>query len=150
MKMSLRLTTLLGFVAPAYRAAPDNALLLCLCTNVVPSAYACPMPLEPEPATGFLIDEDFATYYAAALNANSAIHDGAVMACRSDDSYAVRGWSFRLFPPAIAERGEVNRGTAFHSCLAMSAVMGVDGLILCSGRQGIVFCNGAVASRTSL
>ena len=146
----MRLTKLVGFVAPAYRATADDALLLCLYAGVAPTAYACPMPREPKPATGFLIDDSFAAYYAAALKVNSAIHDGAVMACKSGDSYTVQGWSFRLFPPAIAQCEEVNRGTAFHSCLAMSAVPSVDGLILCSRKEAIVFCEGIIASRTSL
>lgn len=150
MKMSLHLKRLIGSVSPAYRAFPENALLLCLCANAIPSAYAWPMPRDPEPATGIPIDASFAADYAAALSVNGAIHDGAIMACRSDRGYIVQGWSYRLLPPPLPRESEFNRGTAFHSCLAMSAVVGVDGVILCSRGEAILFGDGLIVERSAL
>jgi hypothetical protein len=147
MNNPLRLTTIAGFVAPAYRAAPNNALLLCLCKDTIPAAYAAPMSRAPEPPTGFLIDDRFSERYGAALKANPAIHDGAIMAYRRNDGYTVNGWSYRLFPPPIQHSPLENRGTAFHSCLAMSALDGVDGVLLFSGREAFVFCGGAITAR---
>jgi len=150
MTMSSHFNDLIGSVSPAYLASPDNALLLCLCANAIPSIYAWPMPRDPQPATGIPIDESFAASYKAALSTNGAIHDGAIMACRSGRGYTVQGWSYRLLPPPIPQGGEINRGTAFHSCLAMSAVGGVDGVILCSRGEAIVFCDGLIAGRNIL
>jgi hypothetical protein len=144
MDVPSRLIKIAGFVAPAYRAAPNNALLLCLCANDVAAAFAAPMLRLPEPPTGFVIDDRFAMHYAAALKANPEIHDGAIMARRSGEHYAVSGWSYRLFPPPVAMAPEANRGSAFHSCLAMSAMRGIDGILLFSGREAMVFRDGEI------
>ena len=143
MYVSPRLMKIASFVAPAYRAAPNNALLLCLCANASCS-HAVGMLRSPEPPTGFMIDERFAERYAAALSANPAIHDGAIMGRRDGEYYTVFGWSYRLFPPPIVEASVTNRGSAFHSCLAISALPEIDGLFLFSGREIMIFRNGGL------
>jgi hypothetical protein len=143
MEVSSRLVKIAGFVAPAYRAAPNNALLLCLCANDATS-HAAAMPRSPEPLTGFTIDDRFAEHYANALNANPEIHDGAIMARRNGEHYTVFGWSYRLFPPSVVEASVANRGSAFHSCLAMSALADIDGVLLFSANAIMIFRNGGL------
>jgi hypothetical protein len=145
MEVPSRLVRIAGFVAPAYRAAPNNAFLLCLCDNTAITPYAAPMLRSPEPPTGFVIDDRFAVHYADALKINPEIHDGAIMARRiGERHYIVSGWSYRLFPPPVAMIPTANRGSAFHSCLAMSALPGIDGLLLFSGEEVTMFQGGEV------
>jgi hypothetical protein len=63
----------------------------------------------------------------------------------SATEYAVTGWSFRLFPPAKEHETSFNRGSAFHSCLAMSHQEDVDALYLLSAGRAHRFCKGSVA-----
>jgi hypothetical protein len=83
------------------------------------------------PVVGMTFEEGFADKLSAAMNANPAVHDGAIMLLRAAPThrYQVAGWSYRLFPPAGAP-APPNRGTAFNSCLAMSDIPTVDGLYL--------------------
>lgn len=131
-------------MAPAYRVAPHNTLLLCLYASEIAASYAEPMLRSPEPPTGFVIDERFAMHYVAALKTNPAIHDGAIMGRRIAERYVVSGWSHRLFPPPITTAQVENRGSAFNSCLAMSALNGLDGLLLFSGGELLAFRDGRV------
>jgi len=83
------------------------------------------------PACGMIFEEGFANKLSAAMSENPAVHDGATMLLREAPSrrYQVAGWSYRLFPPPGA-LAPPNRGTAFNSCLAMSNIPTVDGLLL--------------------
>jgi hypothetical protein len=104
---------------------------------------------SPEAPIGFVIDRRFADHYASAVRANREIHDGAIMAHLVGGAYIVTGWSYRLFPPPIAGEPPPNRGSAFHSCLAMSALPGIDGLFLFSGNKAFIFQQGAVSATLS-
>jgi hypothetical protein len=102
---------------------------------------------SPEPAVGQAFDTSFPDLLVAALQVNSAVHDGAVMLGRNNTNspYRVTGWSYRLFPPGIAQTKEPNRGSAFNSSLAMSAVLGVDRVYLVSRGTVYRFVKGSVS-----
>lgn len=57
---------------------------------------------------------------------------------KSTEKYTLTGWSFRLFPDPLTTTTEPNRGSAYNSCLAMSAVAAVDFVYLLSGSG--LFC----------
>jgi hypothetical protein len=86
-----------------------------------------------------IFDESFPLVFAGSLVENPAIHDGAIMIGRSEKiaPYRIIGWSHRLYPREGPRRAEPNRGSAFNSCLAMSAVEMVDRVYLIS--RGKVF-----------
>jgi hypothetical protein len=92
-----------------------------------------------------VFDSTFYDHLDAALTLNGSVHDGAVMAGRdhANCGYRITGWSYRLFPPPYS-RVEVNRGSAFNSCLAMSVVRRVDRLYLVSQNKTYQFLEGSV------
>jgi hypothetical protein len=104
-------------------------LLACLYTGPLPGSCG-PMPRDPLPATGTVLDETVMAVLKDGLERNPTIHDGAVMFGRgsADKNYAVTGWSYRLFPPDGPLHVEPNFGSAFNSALCMSLVSGVDRL----------------------
>lgn len=122
-------------------------VLLCFYTGAMPQ-YAAAMPRDPQPPTGLAFDDGFPALMERALAENPAIHDGAVMIGRSKsgEEYRVSGWSHRLFPPSILSSRTSNKGSAFNSCLAMSAVRGVDQLYLIGREALFVFKHGSVNS----
>lgn len=89
------------------------------------------MTRAPTPAIGMPLDESFASAFLQAIQVNLAIHDGAVMFGRTHTQgmYKVAGWSYRLYP-GVVENAPPNQGSAFNSCLAMSAQQDVDRLYL--------------------
>ncbi|SDO47462.1 hypothetical protein SAMN05444050_4224 [Afipia sp. GAS231] len=94
---------------------------------------------------GALLDDAFRNVYQTALLANPEFHDGALLAGRTSGpaaSYSVTGWSYRLYPPPAGRPHSLNRGSAFHSCRAMSALPEVDGLILFARSERMIFMNG--------
>lgn len=95
---------------------------------------------SPEPGIGQVLDQAFADHLAAAVALNPAAHDGAVMLGRGDETspYRITGWSYRLFPGRIVADRDPNRGSAFNSCLAMSAVPTVDRIYLIT--RGSTYC----------
>lgn len=111
-------------------------VIACLFTGPLPP-YASAMLRDPAPAIGTELNERFPDVLREALQINSAVHDGAIMLGRDHvtDAYAVAGWSFRLYPPEFGVPIS-NRGSAFNSCLAMSAVRGIDRIFLVS-REGL-------------
>lgn len=132
-----------------WRAAGDHgwpSMMLCLFTGDGLPDYCAAMPRDPLPATGFLLGEDFLQIYAQAITTNTAIHDGAIMVGRRDESelYRLEGWSYRLFPPDAVKTTEMNRGSAFNSCLAMSKAAKVDATYLVSGGRLLRFISGGV------
>jgi|5_EtaG_2_1085323.scaffolds.fasta_scaffold89270_1 hypothetical protein len=112
-----------------------SPVIACLYTGASPQC-AAPMPRDPLPALGLPLNENFPTELAKAISLNDAVHDGAVMFGRTsqNEHYRLQGWSFRLFPPKT-ETHFNNMGSAFNSCIAMSAVKGVDAVYLIN-RQG--------------
>jgi hypothetical protein len=132
------------FVAPAYVAHRDFPLLICLYTGQTLPRYVEPMSRVPKPPLGALLNETFPQSYGDALSLNSEVHDGAVLAGRTSNSsaYAVTGWSYRLYPPAL-QRGNIpNRGSAFQSCRAMSALPEVDAVLLFARNERMIFLDG--------
>ena len=75
---------------------------------------------------------------------NSAVHDGATMFGRerTDHEYRVWGWSFRMLPPDVDVQGKPNKGSAYHSCLAMSCVETVDCVYFFSPQDCVRFEQG--------
>lgn len=126
------------------RQGPSATLIACLYTGTSLPTACAPMPRDPAPATGALLDADFGATVAAALAVNHSVHDGAVMLGRASpaSSYRVTGWSYRLYPSAESGEGGVNRGSAFHSCRAMSLERDVDAAYLVSQGRGFRFVNG--------
>lgn len=120
--------------------------IACLYTGHGLPPNCAPMPLSPSPDVGMRLDERYSDLLAAALAQNPAVHDGAVMIGRSsiEERYCLTGWSYRLFPPATERGIEVNRGSAFNSCLAMSTVSNVDRLYLTSGDSFLRFERGQI------
>lgn len=109
-------------------------IIVCMYTGLQVPDYCAKMPREPEPPVGEIFEHDFPKSYARALIINRSVHDGAVMVGRRfiNDDYRIIGWSFRLFPAPPKITIELNRGSAFNSCLAMSFVQSVDNVYLIS------------------
>jgi hypothetical protein len=126
-------------------------IIACLYTNDGPPPFCSPMPRQPAPAIGMPFDANFASLLDHAVSSNTAIHDGAVMLGRrrNTERYCITGWSYRLFPPAGPYTAEPNRGSAYNSCLAMSAVKTVDCLFLVSSEGVLRFHQGRVATAQS-
>jgi hypothetical protein len=102
----------------------------------------------PAPPLGAFLDAAFPQAYRDAISINPEAHDGAILAGRKTplDLYAITGWSYRLYPPSATDTSASNRGSAFHSCLAMSALHEVDGVILFARGERFIFVRGEVAS----
>src|SRR3569832_899737 len=103
-------------------------VIACLYTAEKPLRYAVAMSRRPSPPVGAALDEGLAEMWHEAIAINPAIHDGALAIGRQNrlEAYRIRGWSYRLFPPPISLETESNRGSAYNSCIAMSAVTEVD------------------------
>jgi hypothetical protein len=136
-------TTLKSFAAQRRSA---ETTILCLYTGDVIPQSCTAMPLDPTPPSNWILDEDFSNRFSAALQINYAVHDGAIMCRRAkpNQNYVLSGWSFRLFPPQPDNLTYFNRGSAFHSCLAMSLVPSVDHMYLVSGNNLLKFRAGEV------
>lgn len=108
--------------------------------------YATEMLRHPVPITGHTVDDRFALVLQGALEANSSVHDGAIMCGRISygHEYRIMGWSYRLHPPP--HEGVVlipNKGSAFNSSLAMSFVNTVDRVLYWSSGTGWCFEDGS-------
>jgi hypothetical protein len=123
----------------------------CFHTGVILPSNAAPMPRDPNPPVGILLDDKFPGIFSRILSDNPAVHDGALMfgRTRTDENYMVTGWSFRLYPPPNAGPSEVNRGSAFNSCLSMSAVARVDWVFLASEFSVYQFASGVLRKEIS-
>jgi hypothetical protein len=141
-----------SLLAPAYEGATGTALMVCLFTGERPPQGCEPMPRVPAPTLGALLDRTFPEQYAAALKLNPEVHDGAVLAGRVNrwEAYQVQGWSYRLFPGPVGTLRFENRGSAFHSSLAMSGQVGVDAIILFARGELTIFRSGELASAGSI
>jgi hypothetical protein len=126
------------FAALALSGSTASPVIACFYTGGLPPCCA-PMPRDPAPPVGQAIDARFAVALVEATRLNPAVHDGAIMVGRDgpEAPYLVSGWSYRLFPPEVRVSMTANRGSAFHSSLAMSRVTGVDRVYLVS--RGAVF-----------
>jgi hypothetical protein len=139
------LRSVAAFLLPAYASNLQFPLLVCLYSGSALPRFAEPMPRSPDPPLGPVLDASFHAIYRQALLANPELHDGALLAGRAAGSpgyYSVTGWSYRLYPPPAGEDHSPNRGSAFHSCRAMSALSEVDGLILFARSERMIFVNG--------
>jgi hypothetical protein len=134
------------FKGMAAGANGRETLIACLYTGPAAPAAASPMPRAPEPPLGAPLDPSFGACIEDTFNTNGSLHDGAIMLGRDETAatYRVTGWSYRLFPPPYGSAAGVNRGSAFHSCLAMSAQADVDVIYLISGNRAYRFRRGAV------
>lgn len=113
-------------------AGRTETVMLCLFTGDHP-LFCAPMPRDPTPPTGQTI-EQLGPAIDSALRLNPAVHDGAIMLGRhgDNDTYTIKGWSYRLFPPEQDIVYSVNRGSAFQSSVLMSFVEGIDRVYLIS------------------
>lgn len=123
-----------------------ETVIACLYTGTNPPVSATAMPRVPHPPIGAVLDQEFGAHVEASLAANEALHDGAIMLGRAQPlmPYLVTGWSYRLFPPPTCIDAGVNRGSAFHSCLAMSAEGDVDATYLVSHGRAYRFSGGVL------
>src|SRR5229473_1880370 len=137
-----------NFLAPAYADHSTLPLLVCLYTGTAIPRFSAPMLRIPAPPAGAVLDATFPRSYRNAMLTNPETHDGAILAARKtpSDRYAVTGWSYRLYPPNAVDPYTPNRGSAFHSCLAMSALHEIDGVILFARGERFIFVRGKVAS----
>jgi hypothetical protein len=122
----------------------SGPLLLCFLSG---DADACceSMPRDPEPASGAWFAQDFPDLLRSALTLNPAVHDGAILLRRPGPSlpYVIDGWSYRLMAPRPNDlKGAMNRGSAYNSCLATSTRPGVDGVVLLTRGQVVMFGRG--------
>lgn len=131
------------FLALVKQGPTTWPIIACLYTGKLPN-HCAPMPRNPTPALGQLVDGNLAAILADAIALNEAIHDGAIMIGRSQRSqpYQIDGWSHRLFPPDCDVALTENRGSAFHSSLSMSGVQGVDRVYLASKGAVLRFQDG--------
>ena len=123
----------------------QSPVLLCFSTGDRLPMHCEPMPRDPSPALGGDFDENFSSELMSALQTNPAIHDGAVMLHRRHvgAAYRIHGWSYRLRAPLPkGSKCRINRGSAYNSCLATSAVSGVDVVYLISGGMMTCFASG--------
>lgn len=112
----------------------QSTLIVCFFTGEGHPPHCAAMLRVPEPSIGSRVKGNFHAQIDAAIELNSAVHDGAVIVgrnCTSED-YLIRGWSYRLFPPKNGICQEPNRGSAFNSGLAMSTIEGIDAIYLAS------------------
>jgi hypothetical protein len=133
------------FLLPAYRLQPAKPLLICLYSDVEAPRFTQAMLRDPMPPVGAILNETFADHYKAALKVNSEIHDGAALAQFDprNKAYAVTEWSHRLFPPS--NQSDIpNRGSAFHSSLAMSQLEEIDAVYLLSRDVCTIFVGGKI------
>ncbi len=131
------------FAALAVSGSTASPIIACFYTGALPPCCA-PMPRDPLPPVGQAIDARFAIALVEATRVNPAVHDGAIMVGRAtpEAPYRVSGWSYRLFPPEEPASMAVNRGSAFHSSLAMSRVAGIDQVYLVSRGALLSFAGG--------
>jgi hypothetical protein len=124
---------------------PWTTLIGCLFTGIELPQYCEPMAREPAAPVGDLLNGGFAVVLDRALRLNPANHDGAILFGRSShhESFTLRGWSYRLFPPKLSANCAVNRGSAYNSCLGMSLVSHVLSVYLISGETLTEFQKGA-------
>lgn len=122
------------------------SIITCFYTGNTEPAFCAPMSREPLPATELTFDDSFPSVVVQALMINPSVHDGAIMIGRSSvaEEYRIYGWSYRLYPPETRLGAELNRGSAYNSCLAMSAVANVDRLYLISSMGIDRFQQGSV------
>lgn len=139
-----------SFAAPAHLVHPTNTLIICLLEDEVKLSFAEPMLRIPNAPTEMTIDSSFARQYADAITSNAELHDGAILASWRDPTYAIIGWSYRLYPPPIRRSPPPNRGSAFHSSLAMSGVPGVEAVILFTRGEQLILIDAEVKRLHSL
>ena len=132
-----------AFLTLATGASTGFPIIACLYTGKLPD-HCAPMPRNPCPAIGLAIDEGLSAALIDAVRLNDAVHDGAIMFGRQTPAlpYQVTGWSYRMFPPEGQVAPTANRGSAFHSSLSMSLVVGVDRVYLVSNGSLHRFENG--------
>ncbi len=130
----------------AQKALLPHTGILCLHSNRSLPEFSVAMPRFPAPEIDWPIDETFHRKIALGITSNPAVHDGAIIAGydAEEQLYRVLGWSFRLLPPPIETATYNNRGSAFHSSLAMSAVNGIDAVIFWSNGSLLVFDRGKI------
>ena len=102
------------------------------------------MRREPRLAVGFQIGPNFNEHLSNALALNPSIHDGALVFGRIDgtQSYMLREWSMRIVSSHVGKEAEANRGSAYHSALALSSSNDVDLVCLYTRENLEVFLNG--------
>lgn len=113
-------------------------------------SYCAPMPIDPLPAIGLECSQHLPELIARAYQRNPAIHDGACMIeirqCdtgkRGIPEFILRGWSYRLYPPASLHAREANRGSAYNSAVDFSLVHGVECVYLFGDAQFECFDKG--------
>lgn len=121
-----------------------HTIIVCLSTGSGDGKYLAQMPRNPMPDLGQPFDDTFCSEYLSAVAKNSAVHDGAVVASRQTalQDYKISGWSMRMYPPSLSVLAEDNKGSAYNSCISMSAVDGIDAVCLISSGAVYIFQNG--------
>lgn len=126
------------------QSLPDVPLPVMLCIyagNQMPP-YCAKMVRNPEPISGQKL-ADLPDIILDMLARNPSIHDGAIMVHRNEfDEYFISGWSYRLYPPPPKLDITSNRGSAYNSCAAMSAVADIDAVLLLGSERIEAFMNG--------
>ncbi|MBN9676480.1 hypothetical protein [Salipiger bermudensis] len=121
-----------------------STLIVCFFTGEGAPPHTAAMLRVPAPPIASSVMDSFHVQIDAAIELNPAVHDGAILVGRSrtSEDYAIRGWSYRLFPPHNGACQEANRGSAFNSGLAMSTVEGIDAVYLASNNTVSKFVHG--------
>lgn len=106
--------------------------------------YAERMLREPTATTGSAFNSNFPRLLERAVSTNPAIHDGAILLNRraNTDGYFIHSWSMRLFPPPTQTDFLANKGSAYWSCLAMSALKNVECTVLIASTEAYEFRDG--------
>lgn len=133
-----------------FQSMPEDigTVIACFHTGVDNPRYLDPMPRHPQPDTGQIFGVNFFEIYNDAVETNAAAHDGAILFHRDsvDESYMLASWSQRIIAPAFNGLKVPNRGSAFHSALALSAAGNYDAIYLCSG-GGVERMQNGISSR---
>ncbi len=137
--------SLVGLLVDVHRASLlCYPLIMVFFTGRSMPAECIPMHREPRPAVGFQIGLNFNDHLSKAFALNSSIHDGALVFGRIDDteSYTLREWSMRIVSSHVAKEAEANRGSAYHSALALSSSNDVDLVCLFTPEKLEIFRDG--------
>jgi len=83
------------------------------------------MPRDPKPPSKIVLKGNLSKIILTAVKNNSSIRDGAIMIKMDCNPPIITGFSFRLYPPSLASKRKVNKGSGYNSAIDFSYIDGV-------------------------
>jgi len=123
---------------------PFYPVILCFASSEGFPDHCHPMKRIPSVEIGQRFSEKLGRVLREAVDKNSSIHDGAIIFQKEQSSaeYSLMAWSVRLAPPNFASSEKENKGSAYNSSLAMSAVAGIEFVVLINSETICFFADG--------